>query len=171
MTRKYRPFKDNDSKESERRLAENMLAGGAKCLIMHNADFRFYQKYELPNGEVVTVELKDETRQADTGNLIFELRQGQEQKPSGLAISQADITIHERPNTYELFDTKSLLAYVSDCAATWPMCTRRCGDNNNWGVLRPLSVLTTMEFHENCDKLRVAIAAHAVMSKRRENAA
>lgn len=161
--KEYNKFTPDASVESENRLRQFMELGGAKCLIAHNGDFRFDQRYRFADGSVLDVELKDETKQAHTGNLFFEMTQGFSNAPSGLAKTQAQVEVHELPQSYEVFNVERLRDYIADCMK-FPWVQRNCGDNNNNGVLRPMAIMRGYEFYETVQKVQVAAAVRRMAS-------
>lgn len=84
------------------------------------------------------VEIKDESKHAHTGNLCIELRQGADGMPSGISISESNVTIHYLNENAVLYRTQRMRMHLRQHRSRYSIRRFPNSDNANVGVLVPV---------------------------------
>jgi hypothetical protein len=118
---------------AESQVAQLFVDAGIMVLRDHS-DARHDMVVQL-DGRFHVVEVKDESRHADSGNVVVELMQ--RGKPSGLSVSEASVYIHLLSTDAIVYRVQPmrlwLKAHALDLATYW----RSFGDNRNQGYVLP----------------------------------
>lgn len=99
------------------------------------------------------VEVKDEGKQATTGNLCIEVWQGPDRDPSGISTSESNVTIHHLGATIVLYRTQRMRLYLR--SQKLRVHTFRGADHDNRGVLVPISAVARESWCERLPAVRV----------------
>lgn len=116
--------------------AEDVVAGhltSLGCSITDRPTARFDEydmEVQLPSGEVVTIEVKYDKMQAQTGNLAIEYFNPRSNRPSGILSSLSDFWAFriDRPEGVWLVCRKTLLNFISKVKPL--RIIERAGDGN-----------------------------------------
>lgn len=85
------------------------------------------------------VEVKDESRYVDSGNLCIETTQGVQRRPSGISTSESTVTVHVLGVNAALYKTQLMRIALKRLGLK--VVAFKGADNHNCGVLVPVSLL------------------------------
>ncbi len=100
----------------------------------------------IKDGHTFRVEIKTDRAAARTGNLCIELLQGREQKPSGLAVSEAAVVVHYIPGKEHvaMYRRVQMMETLRMFVRSQKFRLKLVGDNYNQGVCFPITEFCEM---------------------------
>jgi len=123
-------------------IAEHLLHAGAGIFMdPQTASCDFQMVY---NNNVFRVEIKDEHKQAHTGNVCIEIAQGKPERHSGIRTSEATVTVHSFGEHCLLYRNVHMFAWIRQnwCSLTVALY----GDNFNKCCLVPISSIKSLRW-------------------------
>lgn len=138
---KYRSFKEEFpfGQTAQDRVRDMLSLHGAFCNKVE--DKGRYDFECVFNNHSYRVEVKNEDRKKNTGNLCIETRQSWNLKPSGLSITEAVICIHTLGENCALYRVREMKAYLRQEQQAGRQHEIAFGDNNNRGYLVAIKML------------------------------
>lgn len=103
----------------------------------------------------LSIEVKNEDRYADSGNICIETQQGQEARPSGLAITESNVVVHTLGDRVALYRAQPMRMWLRANMERHGLELRYFGeaDNRNAGVVLPVRLLQGVERWFECCKV------------------
>jgi hypothetical protein len=135
----------NDLKQGER--AEDALAHLCTeegWMVLPGPRTHVYDKGVINQRRIHLVEVKDESNYAHSPNLCIELYRGPDKTPSGLATSEATLTVHLFGSMWALYRTQCMRVWMKQAMASGliPLpATFGDADNATGGILVARSTL------------------------------
>lgn len=128
--------------KGEARVLKSLLDSGKFELVSDGNDNSFHDFEVVTIRHVFRVEVKDESRYANSQNLCLEMYQGPKGFPSGILKSGATITVHLMGDACRLYRTNEmqvLLTNVFEKHNQYPVKLMEKSDNMNKGMVIPIS--------------------------------
>lgn len=147
------PFSESLPKAQETEKAVASLLGVVgRRVVQGGRDCRMDLATYGCDGWPTTVEVKDETAQANTGNICVELCQGKPSRYSGILTSEAMVTIHVLGNMAAIYRTVQMWLYIYQGLHGKPsylnVISFPGSDNHNRGVLIPINKMTEFDWFD-----------------------
>ena len=116
-------------------------------------DFQF-----IYNNQTHRVEVKNEDRYADSGNICIEVQQGfpPRAKPSGVAFSEATLFIHTLCESCVVYRRRDMVVYLREQESIGKLRRRSFGDNNNKGFIVPTKRLYSLPWFDYLPTNKIA---------------
>lgn len=136
---------------AELRVAEEFLKNG--WIVQLNSDKERYD-FWVYGGLIYLIEVKNEDKFSDSGNIIIEMYQGLNgKKPSGIKVSESNIFIHTLKNMAVLYRTQSMRSFISE---RWPKLKYELkdfknADNGNGGLTLAIANFFNYSWFDYCD--------------------
>lgn len=137
-----------EGQEGEARMAAAFYAAGWAFKRVNGGP---YLDLEVRgNGRTWAVEVKNEDKNAHTGNIALELYQGtgEHRRRSCLSITEAHICIHKLGPRVAAYRSQAMRIFLHDEAARYKV--RPVGDNNNDGILMPIADVIDKPWFVHC---------------------
>ncbi len=142
IERDYQPFDDSllFGESAQDRVAEILRVAGGKA---DKKDGRAKYDFELIfHDHVFRVEVKCEDRKAHTGNICVEVMQGRDQRPSGVAWSEATVCVHTLAREAAVYRRREMYHHVREMyRKSGRSSLKSFGDNRNLGYILPIAKL------------------------------
>lgn len=105
----------------------------------------------LPGGHTELVEVKNESRYADSGNIVIETRQGVRGKEAGIMASEATVVIHVLGERCAVYRRQSMVNWLFKNKTKGDRKTFGGADNGNEGILLSIREVEGLPWFDVCD--------------------
>lgn len=140
-----------EGQATEMLVASLMLEAGHAARVRNHGMSR---DLEVTVGNLTFwVEVKNEDRYADSGNLCIEMKQGLSGKPSGISTSEAQVWIHTLGQQAALYRVQPMRLFIKSSGML--PAPFKGADNRNEGVLVPIASLAVFPWFEQCELVAV----------------